>query len=217
MAEIRVVLADDHEVVLSGLTAMIGAAGDMKVVALARNADDALEQVAQFRPDVLVADVSMPDQSGLELARRVFVGWPSTRVVMLSMHESEAYVSQALRQGAIGYVLKSSPSKELLEAIRCAVRGERYLANAISVDALERYEARFAAQAPNPARFMTERELDVLRLVVRGLTSAEIADELDIGKRTVESHRANLLRKLGARSTADMVRFAIENGIADDR
>lgn len=206
---IRIVLTDDHEVVLSGLRSILGAAGDMEVVSTARNVDDALAAIEHHRPDVAVADLSMPEKSGLELVRRVTGSWPRTRVVVLSMQEAEAYVSQALSLGASGYVVKSAPSDELLAAIRDAAQGRRYLSSSISRDALEQYESRLSGRTP--LSLLTDRERDVLLLVVSGLTSEEIAHKLEIGRRTVDTHRANLLRKTGARSTADMVRFAIEH------
>lgn len=210
---ISVFLADDHQVVLEGFKSLLGAEPDLRVVGEANDGLKVLPAVEAARPDVLVLDITMPGLNGLEVLRHVRVRAPSVKTIIVSMHSTEAYVATALRGGARGYVLKQSPARELVDAIRAVAAGERYLGSGISADAVEAYDARSRETAADPLATLTPRERAVLESAARGLTNQEIADQLAIGKRTVETHRANLMRKLRLKSHAELVRLAIARGV----
>jgi DNA-binding NarL/FixJ family response regulator len=210
---ISVLLADDHQVVLSGLKAMLAGETEFHVVGEATDGLQVVPLVERHKPDVLVLDLMMPGLNGLEVARQLEKKVPSTRVVILSMHANEAYVVEALRAGASGYVLKQSPGNELSQAIRAVMTGRRYLSPPLSDEVLRRFEERMTTTALDPYDTLSGREREVLQLAAEGLTNAEIAKKLDIGKRTVETHRANLIRKLDLKSHADLVKYAIRRGL----
>jgi len=181
---------------------VIGEASDgLKVAAL----------VEKLKPDVLVLDLMMPGLSGFDVTRRVTKRLPKTRVVILTMYSSEPHVIEALRSGAMAYVVKDASAEELVTAIREAAAGRRFLSSPFSSDLIESYLKR--PGGTDPYETLTPREREVLHLVAEGLTSSEIAARLFISPRTAESHRANLMRKLGLRSRTDLVRFAFQRGI----
>jgi DNA-binding NarL/FixJ family response regulator len=210
---ISVMLADDHQVVLSGLKAMLAGETEFQIIGEASDGLQVVPMVEERKPDVLVLDLMMPGLNGLEVARQLEKKVPSTRVVILSMHANEAYVVEALRAGASGYVLKQSPGNELGQAIRAVMTGRRYLSPPLSDEVLQRFEERMHTTALDPYDTLSGREREVLQLAAEGLTNAEIGKKLDIGKRTVETHRANLIRKLDLKSHADLVKYAIRRGL----
>jgi DNA-binding NarL/FixJ family response regulator len=210
---ISVLLADDHQVVLTGIKAMLSAESDVRVIGEATDGLEVVPMVEQHKPDVLVLDLMMPGLNGLEVARQLEKKAPSTRVVILSMHANEAYVVEALRAGASGYVLKQSSGNEVGQAIRAVMSGRRYLSPPLSDEVLRRFEERMTSAALDPYETLSGREREVLQLAAEGLTNAEIGKRLDIGKRTVETHRANLIRKLDLKSHADLVKYAIRRGL----
>nr|NIO71757.1 response regulator [Anaerolineae bacterium] len=167
----------------------------------------------RLQPDVLVLDLMMPGLNGLEVTRQVSQRSPRTHVVILSMHPNEAYVLEALRAGAAAYVLKESTSAELVRAVREAVAGRRYLSPPLSERAIEAYMQKAESAALDPYETLTAREREVLHLVAEGHTNAEIAERLFISRRTVETHRANLMRKLGLRTQTDLISYALRQGI----
>jgi DNA-binding NarL/FixJ family response regulator len=207
---IRVILADDHSVVRQGLRALLEEHDDLQVVAEAAGGLEAIALAEKHRPDILVIDVMMPGLNGLEAARQVTQRWPGTRVIVLSMYSAEAYVLDALRAGAAGYVLKKSTAEELVQAIRAVAEGGRFLSPPISERAIEDYIAR-AKGRPDPYDKLSPREREVLQLASQGLTNRQIAGQLHLSPRTVEMHRASMLRKLGLRGQTELVRFAIEH------
>lgn len=209
---IRILLADDHPIVRDGLRAVLTRTPDMQLVGEAGDGLQALQLVESLQPDVLVLDLMMPGLGGLAVTARVKEAVLQTRVVILSMHANEAYVAAALEAGAQAYVLKKSASTELLTAIRAVLAGERFLSPALSTDALEDYQ-RQGQLDHDRYKTLTPRERQILHLVTAGRTSKQIATQLTISHRTVEMHRANLMRKLGAHSTADLVRYALMRGI----
>lgn len=211
---ISVVLVDDHPLVLMGLRDFLSAQRDIKIVGVESDPANVRALVARVKPDVLIVDLMMPGLSGLDVVRQVRQAWPGTHCVVLSMHEDPAYVSEALRAGAKGYVLKCVPPEELLRAIRAVVSGARYLSPPLSEEQIGRHTQRLLQPAIEPHELLTRREREVLGLVAGGNTSAEIASRLGISVRTVESHRANLLGKLDLRNQADLVRYALQHGIA---
>lgn len=211
--QVTIALADDHSVVLSGLKALLASEPDFKLVGEATDGQQVTPMVERARPDVLLLDLMMPGLNGLEVTRLVKKAAPQTRIVILSMHADVAYVVEALRNGAQGYVLKSAQGGELAEAIRAVVAGRRYLSPPLSEESIQSYEARARSAPPDPYETLTSREREVLQLVAEGKSNVEIGATLSIGKRTVETHRASLMRKLGLRSQAELIRFAVKRGI----
>lgn len=216
---ISVVLADDHPIVRQGLRTLLEGEGGCHVVGEAADGLTAVDLIARLNPHVAILDVQLPDLDGLEVARRTRERSPATRIVMLSMHADEPYVVDALRHGALGYVLKGSATSDLLAAVRAAVEGKRYLSAPLADRAIDAY----ARQAGKPARpfdryeLLTAREREVAQLAAQGLSNVEIGERLAISPRTAETHRANLLRKLGLQNQTDLVRFAVGRGLlADD-
>jgi len=201
---IRVLLAEDHETVRQALCMLIDAEPDMDVVGEAANGRQAIERAAALRPDVVVLDLTMPEVSGLAAARELAA---IAKIVALTRHDDDAYVQELLATGAVGYVLKQSPSAELLRAIRAAASGGRYLDPALPT-LTEPRDPRRRAATP----LITERETEVLRLVAIGHSNKEIAADLGISVKTVEVHKANAMRKLGLRGRTDVVRYASLNG-----
>jgi two-component system, NarL family, response regulator NreC len=208
-----IVLADDHPIVRRGLRTLLETERGLQIVGEAGDGLEAVHLVESLQPDVLIVDVLMPGLSGLEVTRQVSQRTAKTRVIVLSMYANEAYVLEALRNGASGYVLKDSGITDLVQAVRDVVAGRRYLSAPLSERAIAAYVEKAHTRDPTPYESLTSREREVLHLVAEGHTSAQIAKRLYLSPRTVETHRANLMRKLGLRSQADLTRYAIERGI----
>jgi two-component system, NarL family, response regulator NreC len=208
-----IVLADDHRVVREGLRALLEAEPGFRVVGQAGDGLEAVELVARLQPRVLVVDLMMPSLNGLEVVRQVASRAPGTRVIVLSMHANEAYVLDALRHGVAGYVLKDASGAELVRAVREVMAGRRYLSAPLSLRAIDAYAERARALPGDAYEALTSRERQVFQLAAEGHTSAEIAERLGISPRTAETHRANLMRKLGLRSQGDLVHFALQRGL----
>jgi DNA-binding NarL/FixJ family response regulator len=208
-----VVLADDHPVVRQGLRALLHSEPDIRVVGEAGDGLEATQLVERLKPNVLLLDLMMPGLNGLEVTRQVNQRAPQTRVVILSMYANEAYVLSALRNGAAGYVLKDAHTADLLRAVREVALGRRYLSPPLSERAIESYIQRDAAAQLDRYEMLTLREREILSLSAEGYTTLQIADRLFISPRTVETHRANLMRKLALHSQTDLVRFALQRGI----
>ncbi len=209
---IRVVLADDHPVLRQGLRGLLEREPDLEVLGEASDGREALNEVMRSRPDVLVLDLMMPGVGGLEVVHEVRAQCRTTQVVVLSMYSNESYVQEALGAGARGYVLKKATSAELVAAIRAVAAGGRYLSPPLSEEAIENYLIR-SRPASDPYALLTARERQVLHLAAEGRSSAEIARQLTVSPRTVEMHRANLMRKLGLQNQSELVRFAIQRGL----
>ncbi|HEY1585641.1 MAG TPA: response regulator transcription factor [Polyangia bacterium] len=208
-----ILLADDHQVIIDGLKALLSGEPDMEVIGQATDGLHVLPKVLELKPEVVVLDLMMPGLGGLEVARQLRDRAPATKVIILSMHSNDAYVVEALRNGAAGYVLKQAEARALIDAIRAVRGGGRYLSPPLSEDKLARWETDAKAAPFDPYDTLSTREREVLQLAAEGLTSAAIGERLTIGKRTVETHRANLQRKLGVRTQADLVRFAVKKGL----
>lgn len=207
---ISILLADDHGVVRQALRSLLAAQPDFAIVAEAATGSEAVAAVERYHPHVTVLDLMMPELGGLEVTRRVHT---LTRVVILSMHDNEAYVVEALRNGALGYVLKDSTAAELVEAVRAAAEGRRYLSAPLSERSLERYLDRARTGPLDPYETLTSREREVFQMVAEGLSSSEISARLTISPRTVEVHRANLMRKLELHTQSELIRYALKKGI----
>jgi DNA-binding NarL/FixJ family response regulator len=210
---ITVILADDHQIVRQGLRALLKMEPDLHLVGEAADGREAVRLVERLQPQVLVLDLLMPGLNGLEALRQVARRAPRTRVIILSMHSNAAYVLEALRAGAIGYVLKESGAEELVHAIRAAAEGKRYLSPPIYEHELKAYAQRAEGTPPDPYHTLTAREREVLQLTTEGHSGTVIAERLFISPRTVESHRANMMRKLGVRNQKELIRYAIQRGL----
>jgi len=208
-----ILLADDHPIVRHGLRALLEAEPDFHIVGETDDGLETVRSVERLQPDVLVLDLMIPSLNGLEVTRQVCRRVPKTRVIILSMHANEAYVLKALCNGAMGYVLKEASTTELVRAVREVVAGRRYLSPPLSERAIEAYIQKASEGALDPYETLTAREREVLHLVAEGYTNAEIAARLSISPRTVEVHRANMMRKLGLRSQTDLIRYAFRRGI----
>lgn len=209
-----IVLADDHAIVRQGLRALLETDPEMEIVGESADGLTALELIEDLRPDIAIVDVTMPDLSGLEVVRRVARRSPDTAVIVLSMHADEGYVIEALRSGAAGYVLKSTSTSSIIDAIREVMHGRRYLSPPFTQRAIEAYIRASEEEGHEDAyETLTLREREVLHLVAQGHTNAEIAARLVISPRTVETHRANLMRKLNLHTQADLWRYSLRRGI----
>jgi two-component system response regulator NreC len=206
-APIRIVLADDHAVVRRGLRLILNGEAGFEVVAEAGDVDAARRYVRGHHPAVLVLDLNMPGGSSLEAIPQIRSESPETQIVVLTMQDEPEYAREALGGGAIGYVLKEAAETELVEAVRRAAVGEGYLN--------PRLGARVAAAPSSPPDDLSEREIDVLRLIALGHTNAEIAGQLYLSVRTVETHRAHIQQKLRLNSRSELVRYALERGLVD--
>jgi DNA-binding NarL/FixJ family response regulator len=212
---IRILLADDHAVVRRGLKLVLDAHPDLDVVAEAGDGGEAVERGLDESVDLAILDVSMPRMTGLQAALELSKRRPELKILILSMHDNEQYLFEALRAGASGYVLKSVADRDLVEACRAAMRGEPFLYPA-AVQALIRDHLERAAAGEDAATGgLTPRELEVLKLIAEAHTSKEIADLLVISVKTVERHRANILEKLGMRDRVELTRYAIRRGLIE--
>jgi DNA-binding NarL/FixJ family response regulator len=213
--KIRVLLADDHEVVRSGLRMVLEAQSDIEVVAEAGDGAQALERALVEEVDLTILDVSMPRMTGLQAAAELHRRRPELRILMLSMHDNEQYFFEALKAGASGYVLKTAANRDLVEACRACMRGEAFLyPPAVATLVRDYLDGARLGEAP-PEDPLTARELEVVKLIAEGHTSEEIATELVLSKKTVERHRANVLDKLGMRNRVDLTRYAIRRGLVE--
>jgi two-component system, NarL family, response regulator NreC len=210
---VRIVLADDHEVVRAGLRALLEREPGFSVVGETSDGLQVGEVVARTKPHVLVLDLVMPGLNGIDVAREVTKRSPGTRIVVFTMHSSESLVIRALRNGVAGYVLKGSSAAELVQAIREALAGRRYLSPPLSDRAIETYLARVREAHADPYDSLTTRERQVLHLAAEGLSSAAVGVRLGIGARTVDTHRTHLMKKLGLRSRRDLIVYALQRGL----
>jgi DNA-binding NarL/FixJ family response regulator len=206
----RILIADDHGIVRSGVKLLLDRQPDMEVVAEADDGVDALEQAVRLKPDVAVLDVSMPRMTGLQATHEIKRQSPDTQILILSMHDDERYLFEALRAGASGYVLKRAADKDLVDAIRAASRGEPFLTSAAQQTLIRDFLERDAQPSE-----LTPREQEVVKLIAEAHTNKEIAEILHLSEKTVESHRGRVLQKLGMRDRVELVRYAIRRGLVE--
>jgi DNA-binding NarL/FixJ family response regulator len=212
---IRVLIADDHTVVREGIRHVLEREPGFHVVAEAATGAEALEQAAAHQPDVIVLDISMPGESGLQVTERLRAAVPTARVLILSMHDNAEYVVEGVRSGAHGYLLKDTAATELRNAVRAVWRGESYFSPPIASRLSAALRGELGAAPRGALDQLTAREREVLLGVARGRTNKEIAAALGISHRTVETHRESLMRKLGIRTVAGLTRLALEAGLVD--
>jgi len=214
--EITVVLADDHSFVRQGIRHVLDDAGGFRVLAEASRGDEVTALLEEHEPDVLVLDISMPGITGIDLASEIRSAFPDTRVLILSMHDDPEYVLEAVRAGANGYLLKDAAAEDLPPAIRAVHRGEAYYSPPVQARLTEAVKGELHVEERRGSlHSLTGREVEVLRGIARGLTNKEIASELGISHRTVETHRESLMRKLRIRHVAGLTKFALEAGIVE--
>ena len=202
-------MADDHKVVCQGFRLILSRQPDMEVVGEAYSGREAVELAISLEPDIVVLDIAMPDVNGVEATRQILRDVPGTKIVILTMHKDAAYVREALRAGAKGYLLKDSIDRELAAAVRAVSRGEAYLSPSVSATVLEHYQE----QVTDPMDQITNRERQVLLLLAEGKTSKDVAVDLNISVYTVDAHRSRIMKKLQLRTGRDLVRFALQRGL----
>lgn len=218
MTPIRVLLAEDHNVVREGLRLLLSAQPDIRVVGEAINGRQAVALARETCPHVVVLDISMPDLDGLQAAALIRAECPQVQVLILTMHESDAYFFRAVEAGAAGYLLKKAASEDLINAVRAVAQGEAFFYPSLARKLLDGYLSH-GYDAPPAARSeygeLSEREREIMFLLVRGLSNQEIAEKLFISPSTVQTHRSHILQKLGLETTIDLVRYAIRNGLIE--
>jgi DNA-binding NarL/FixJ family response regulator len=208
----RLLIADDHGVVRGGLRLLLDRQADMEVVGEASDGAQAVSVALAQRPDLAILDVAMPRLTGLQATREIKAHAPEVDVLILSMHDDERYLFEALRAGASGYVLKHEADQDLVAAVRAVARGESFLTNAAQRSLVRSW---MEDEASGPAEPLSPREQEVLKLIAEAHTNREIGDILHLSAKTVESHRANILRKLGMRDRVELVRYAIRRGLIE--
>jgi DNA-binding NarL/FixJ family response regulator len=211
----RILLADDHALVRHGLRMVLDAQPDMQVVAEVGDGAQAVQRGLQDDVDLAVIDITMPRMTGLHAARELHRRRPELRILVLSMHENERYLHEALKAGASGYVLKSVADRDLVEAVRAAMRGEKFLYPGARTPLIEDFLHRARQDLPLREDPLTPREQEVVKLVAEGYTNKQIAETLVISEKTVERHRANILDKLGMRDRVELTRYAIRHGLIE--
>ncbi|EPS5697394.1 response regulator [Vibrio vulnificus] len=208
---IRVVIVDDHQVVLDGFMARLEMEPEIEVVGTASNGLEALDVVKQHKPDVVLMDISMPILNGIEATRMIKAEWPEAKILMLTMHDNREYIMKVMQEGAVGYMLKEISAEKMVQAIKTVNQGSTYFCESVT-QTLFTQEIVPAAQRPNP---LSRREEVVLRLVAQGHSSKKIATLLEISYRTVETHRHNIKHKLDLNSTAELAKYALEQGLIE--
>jgi DNA-binding NarL/FixJ family response regulator len=211
----RVLLADDHAVVRRGLRLVLDAEPDLEVVAEAGDGAEAVAQALAADIDLVIIDISMPRMTGLQAVRELHSRRPDLRILILSMHENEQYLYEALKAGASGYVLKTVVDRDLVEACRAAMRGESFLYPGAMTPLIEEFLHRARNDEPLRDEVLTARELEVVKLIAEGYSSQQIAEALVISEKTVERHRANILEKLGMHDRVELTRYAIRRGLIE--
>jgi len=216
MGATRILLVDDHQVLRLGLRSLLESETDLKIVGEAGDGPEALNLIEQLIPDLIVLDIMLPHINGIDVLHQIHTRYPNIRIVIYSMYDNEAYIVEALTGGANAYVLKQSTSSDLVLAIQKSMAGKRYLTPSLSeraIDTYIKYLQSAKAGESNPYETLTLREREVFILAAQGHSNSEIATNLSLSSRTVETHRANMMHKLGLHSQVDLVRLALERGI----
>ena len=211
---IRVLIADDHTLFRAGLRALLASEGDIEVVGEAANGDEAVRRALELHPEVVVMDLMMPVKNGIEATRELKAKLPEVKVLVLSMYDDEEHVQRLLAGGASGYMLKKATSDELVRAVREAVAGGIPLDPSVAAKVVKDYVRRVQGdEEPTPSPELTPRELEVIRLIAQGLSNQTIAEQLGLSRKTVDVHRANLMRKLDLHTVTELVKYALRRGL----
>jgi DNA-binding NarL/FixJ family response regulator len=219
MKTIKVILVDDHELVRTGIRSLMQNISGIEVIAEANNGRDAVRLIDELMPDLVLLDIAMPELNGLEVVSRIAKDNTNTKVIILSMHKNEEYVVQALKAGASGYLLKDSSANELEIAVSAVIRGETYLSPAISKHVVDNYLRRITDRSaeqdrgPDIFKQLTSRQREILQLIAEGNSTKDIANKLNVSIKTVETHRMQLMDRIGIHDVAGLVRYAIRMGI----
>ena len=218
MEKIKIILVDDHQLVRDGIKSLLTNVPDISIIGEASGAAELFKELESLTPDLLIMDISLPDVSGIEITRRLCSDSPGIKILILSMYNNEEFIFNSLKAGAKGYLPKNTSRDELLEAIYTINRGEEFFGDSISKVMLKSYVKR-ATNDDDPDEknhaVLTSREIEILKLYVEGMINKEISDKLDISIRTVETHKNHIMRKLGLKSTVELVKFAIRNKISE--
>ncbi|WP_318499910.1 response regulator transcription factor [Photobacterium leiognathi] len=209
---IKVVIVDDHQVVIDGFMARLQLEPDIDVIGTASNGIEALEVISQLDPDVILMDISMPIMNGIDATAQIKKQYPDAKVLMLTMHDNREYIMKVMQVGAMGYMLKEISAEKMVQAIKTVNQGATYFCETTSQTIFTQADAPIAAPEVNP---LSRREEGILKLVAQGLSSKQIAKALDISYRTVETHRQNIKHKLDLHSTAELAKYALEKGLVD--
>lgn len=213
-----ILIVDDHPLVREGLKAIIGRSSKFEVVGEAGSGREGLRMADELKPDLVLLDISLPDQNGLELGRKIRSSLPETRILVISMHSKIEYVTQAFKSGAAGYMVKESAAERLIDALESVGRGEYYLDHSLShqvVEEMIRSPERETKILDTTYRSLTRREQEIMRMLAAGLSIKEIADKLFISPKTVENHRTNIMSKLGLHGSIELARYAARLGLID--
>lgn len=214
MGIIRILLVDDHAMLREGLKALLNSSEDIQVIAEASDGRQAIDYVREYSPDVVVMDMAMPGMDGLDATRHIIKERPQTKILVLSQHENERYVLPILQAGALGYVLKRAFAGELVTAIRTVYQGESFVSPSITKMLLLNYRQQ-GPSVDHDKDVLTDREREILKLVAEGRSSQEIADLLNLSKKTVTVHRTNIMTKLGIHNRSNLIKYAISHGLVE--
>jgi two-component system, NarL family, nitrate/nitrite response regulator NarL len=211
---IKVLIADDHQMFVEGIKALLKSVKEIQVIAEANNGNQILEQLSQLNIDVLLTDVQMPEMNGIEVTQAIAEKFPKVKVIALTMFNESGYVSRMLRAGASGYILKNADKKELINAIQQVAKGENYYSPEITLRLIDKMKGK-KQKSISVVHLdeLSEREKEILKLIAQEYTNIEIAKKIFLSPLTVNTHRKNLIRKLGIKNTAGLVRYAVENGL----
>jgi two-component system response regulator NreC len=218
MEKIKIILVDDHQLVRDGIKALLTGIPDLEIIGEASGAGELFRELENLKPDLLIMDISLPEISGIEITKKIRSEYTGIKVLILSMYNSEEFILNSIKAGARGYLPKNTSRDELLEAIYTINKGEEFFSESISKIMLKSYIKRAANDDQTEDKthaVLTSREIEILKLYVEGLINKEISDKLDISIRTVETHKNHIMRKLGLKSTVELVKFAIRNNIAE--
>jgi DNA-binding NarL/FixJ family response regulator len=213
MDKIKVIIVDDHQLIRDGLRALLSGINDIEIVTEAGSAEELLQKIRSFPADIALIDISLPGISGIKLTGQLSVSYPGLKVLILSMHLNEEYISGALKAGAFGYLAKNTNRDELISAIHAVAEGNKYLGREVSEVITSSYIQRIKVDDALDQEFLSKREIEILKLIAEGFGNKEISEKLFISIRTVESHKNHIMQKLGFRSVVEMVKYAIKMGL----
>jgi two-component system response regulator NreC len=215
MEKIRVIIVDDHQIIRDGIKALLTGISNIEITAEAGSAEELLQKINSFPADVALIDISLPGVSGISLTAQLNQSHPRLKILILSMHLNEEYITNALKAGALGYLAKNTTRDELISAIKMVAEGRKYLGKEVSEVITSGYIRRVNADEAMEKDLLSKREIEILRLTAEGLGNKEISDKLFISIRTVESHKNHIMQKLGLKSAVEMTRYAIKTGLID--
>jgi DNA-binding NarL/FixJ family response regulator len=213
MDKIKIIIVDDHQIIRDGIRSLLAGIEDIDIIAEAGSAEECIQKLRFHQADLALIDISLPGISGLKLTEQLSVSHPSLKILILSMHLNEEYISGAIKSGALGYLAKNTTRDELISAIHIVADGNKYLGKVVSEVITSGFVRRLQMQDQVANEFLSKRELEILKLTAEGFGNKEISEKLFISIRTVESHKNHIMQKLGLKSAVDMARYAIKNGL----